>query len=364
MECSKCGYRMRAGETACPCCGRQHAAAPVLRFLMPARPPACARCGLIQEAGGGLCRSCGRLAASGIRASDARWTDGWRPLAALLLAAALVLAFGAWCLSAQQAQGRAAALARLRAEAEARAREARLTATLARLRAARPAASFERYPGDNASVPFSARLTMCDVRGLTFRRPEGDSSLSVNVSLTGYRADDQAPTVYVALYDENGAMLAQEAIVRFVSAELKAGETREVEDTMDYPKGAAPVFVGVNEGGASPPAASPTTAALPPSPVADDGADYREAMAVFKEACSREGYTVIWPHEGDDDAVGVIVDDGAYGATTAESKKALAKVIAEKFSQMRRQNGRPGPYKAFIRYVPSGDVVSVQSAGE
>ncbi len=208
MQCSKCGCQMHGKETTCACCGRVHSSNS--DFSAGRTPPANHR-------------------------------DGQKALAVSVCVAvliALALAFGAWVVSARQAKQKAALQ---------EAREVRLAATLVSLRAAHPAASFDRYPGDNNSLAFQAQLSTCDVRGLTFSRTDGSDTLTVNVSLLGYKPDHQAPTVYVALYGEDGTLLAEKAIVRFVNAEMEQGETREVKDTLDYPKNGVPLFVGVSD---------------------------------------------------------------------------------------------------------------------
>lgn len=361
MQCSKCGYQMHGKETTCVCCGRVHSS-----YSEPLFPPVvaqrtCGSCGRVQNASNQRCPSCGvnpSFQGSSLRpASSGVGQRGVTLVVAAVVLAVLVLGLSAWGISAQRQEAAQEAQARA-------ARKERLAATLASLRAARPAAFFDRYPGDNNSVPFQARLTTCDVRGLTFSRTDGSDTLTVNVTLLGYKANHQSPLVNVALYGEDGTLLAEKAIVEFTRAELEQGETREVEDTMDYPKSGIPVFAGVNEGSAdvAPVSAAPQPPASPatnPSAASlASGESYQEAMEDFKYACSQQGYAVIWPHDGDEDVVGILVDDGALGAWSAEDKNALSKALAGNFAQTRQRGGRTGPYKAIVRFVPSGYVVT------
>lgn len=360
MQCSKCGYQMHGKETTCVCCGRVHSS-----YSEPLFPPvvaqrACESCGRVQNAGSQRCPSCGvnpSFQGSSLRPASSGQRVVTLVVAAVALAV-LVLGLSAWGLSAQRQE------AAQEAQAKA-ARKERLAATLASLRAARPAAFFDRYPGDNNSLAFQAQLSTCDVRGLTFSRTEGSDTLTVNVSLLGYKPDHQAPTVYVALYGEDGTLLAEKAIVRFVNAELEQGETREVEDTLDYPKNAVPVFVGINEGSADvapASAAAPVNAPLPTTdaaPPASGESGYRDSMEAFKGVCAAESYVGIWPHDGDENVVGVLIDDNNYGYRSEEDKKTLAAQIGKSFVEIRQQNNQSGPCKAIVRFDPSGDVFVV-----
>jgi hypothetical protein len=138
----------------------------------------------------------------------------------------------------------------IRQEAEAaqqaQEREQRLTQTIQGLAGAYPAYHFAFYPGDAGMVPINATLTKSCVRTLYFSRA-GDV-LSVDVSLIGIQPQNEGPTVFVALWDEAGNLIARTAIVEFTSADLGDGETQEVQDTMTLPPNSQPVFVSVDEG--------------------------------------------------------------------------------------------------------------------
>ena len=317
MQCSKCGYHMHGSETMCVCCGQQHSNLANLTFPMTPARIACPSCGLMQDVGSRFCRSCGINPSFSMKDLPRRWLDGTKAAMVIAALVVLILGGGIWGVVTQQDEARANA----EAQRIAQAREARLDLVLTRLRSARPAAAFDRYPGDNNSLPLKARLTTCDVRGITFSRTDGSDTLSVNVSLTGYKADHQAPTVNVALYAENGDLLAQKAIVEFANAELEQGETREVEDDMDYPKTGTPVFVGVNEGPAD------SFASPPPDfsqPVAAEPAmtDAQRATDNVKAAQERWKQDAV---QGEENGVGAIAPaPRPYTAVMADYKRAMA----------------------------------------
>ncbi len=237
---------------------------------MPAAVIHCPICGRRQENGARYCPNCGKSVPS---SPPPRTSPPTRIVAAVVLVVVAVLIIGGITSSIMAEQARAQQAARQQQEDAAKAREARLAQTLASLKAANPTGWIGRYPGDNNSLPVNARLSLCDVRGLNFTRTDGSDSLSVNVSLTGYRSDPQAPKVYVALYDETGRLLARSAIVAFTNAELKQGETREVEDNMDYPQTGTPMFAGVDEGVFAEVASSSSQTAASPAPTVLDGAE-------------------------------------------------------------------------------------------
>lgn len=241
-----------------------------------------------------------------------RFPDGLQITLVVIL---LLIGSGVWAVVAKMDRARANAEAQQQAEA----REARLSATLMRLRSASPA--FDRYPGDNNAVPLKVRLTTCDVRGIAFSRTDGSDTLSVNVSITGYKADHQAPTVNVALYGENGDLLAQKAIVEFTNAELEQGETREVEDTLDYPKTGVPIFVGVNEGSAADTFAAPTAETSPP-PAASSMTDAQRAAQEVKAAQGR--YVAEKAKGEEDNSPAAPSSSRPYAEVMADYKRAMA----------------------------------------
>ncbi len=60
--------------------------------------------------------------------------------------------------------------------------------------------------------------------------------------------------------------------------------------------------------------------------------NYRQNMQLLINAFQSQGFSVVWPHGSDENAIGVIVPDGVFGAWTLKQKKAIAGVIADEFT--------------------------------
>jgi hypothetical protein len=354
----------------------------------------CESCGLVQEQDGRYCRNCGQSLPTWAQSSalntrrssflselfSGQYRLWWGRLGSVV-AVLLVIGFAWWFISVAVDAEHLAAIAKQKHDAEvereaeaaaaaaALAREKKLTAVLTGLQAKFPVAWVGRYPGDGGYVLVNKPLSLCLVRSLTFGLAGDKDNLWVNVGMIGIRRESQAPVVNVTLFDEDGNTLARKAIVKFLDSDLDYGETRQVKDTMDYPKAGQSAFVAVDENGlagtGSPAAsssdgdssASVVPSAIPSPPPSDgygSGENYRQSMMGMKAVLETQGYTVYWPHMGNPDTIGVTVQESTDGLKTLDDKKTVAKTIADYFDDVRTRHNKSSPGTTIVQFEPSG----------
>lgn len=127
-------------------------------------------------------------------------------------------------------------------------RQARIQQSLARLTAANPGAYYARYPPDGEPVLFGASFSTCAVPRVVFARHGG--SVRVSLVLVGTRPWRTAPTVYVSIYDENGARIGRSAIVNYRWPHLGRMDRLLVDDRLNIRRGTDPAIASLDEGDA------------------------------------------------------------------------------------------------------------------
>jgi hypothetical protein len=124
-------------------------------------------------------------------------------------------------------------------------RQLHLTNVMTTLQAADPKRGYALCSTDGTVIPFNLTFKQACVR--TVMLSQSNNVVTASVGLLGIKQENQAPTIYVTLYDENGNMLSRSPIVKFTFSVLENGETREVEDKMELPNGGSPAIVSVDD---------------------------------------------------------------------------------------------------------------------
>ena len=124
-------------------------------------------------------------------------------------------------------------------------RQQHIAKSLYSLQRSYPHVAFATCNTDKLPIIFQSVFSKAEVRSVTLTR--SNDTVTASVGIIGVQKENQAPTIYVTLYNEDGRLLSRAPIVKFVMSNLEYGQTREVEDSMELPDEANPVIVSVDD---------------------------------------------------------------------------------------------------------------------
>ncbi len=124
-------------------------------------------------------------------------------------------------------------------------RQQHIAKSLYSLQQSYPHIAFAICNTDKTPIMFQSVLSRAEVRSVTLTR--SNNTVTASVGIIGIQKENQAPTIYVTLYNKDGHLLSRAPIVKFVMSKLEYGQTREIEDEMELPEGADPVIVSVDD---------------------------------------------------------------------------------------------------------------------